>query len=143
MSKRKVDEAFHQAGYKDYEIVYPFCYKTKNGINFFRYLEDGRYEFICMDKYATTMSFGSRAGTIEALLEEKDFYFKVIANLNEVISNEDFEFQRALYLSEYNKYLLGDKYLAGEVDRLLKSKPKIVEQIEGDIITSNDEEPPF
>lgn len=125
MGKRKVDDGFFDAGYNDIVITYPFCYKSKDNKNFFRYLEDGRYEFICMDKYNITMSFGSRAGKIDSLIEENDFYFKVLANLNEVISNEDFEFQRELYKKEYEKYLNGDKYLSREVEKFIEKTEKL------------------
>ncbi|HMT03330.1 MAG TPA: hypothetical protein PKD00_08510 [Burkholderiales bacterium] len=118
-----IDEAFFDR-YENIEIKYPFCYKTKNGKNFFRYLEDGRYEFICLEDKKSTLSFGSRANSIGTLLNENGFYFKILANLNEVITNEDFEFQISLFTKEYEKYLSANKYLSAEVQSKIEKEKK-------------------
>ena len=150
MSKKiEIDNVFLDK-YQDLEIKYPFCYKTKNGKNFFRYLEDGRYEFICLEEKRATLSFGSRANSIGNLLNEDGFYFKVLANLNEVITNEDFEFQRALFTKEYEKYLSAEKYLSNEVQKIIDKEKQSTKKEENqaseiiDIVTGNQsEEPPF
>lgn len=147
MGSRKVDKSFLEV-YKDLEISYPFCYKSKNGKNFFRYLEDGRYEYLCLEDKKSTLSFGCRSNSIDHLLEEKDFYFKVIANLNEVITNEEFEFQRKLFSAEYEKYLSGMKYISMGVEKIIREKQKEEEKIEkqidnNDIISGNIEDSPF
>ena len=118
---RNIDSAF-LAVYQDVKIEYPFCYKTRKGDNYFRYLEDGRYEYICLESYKATLSFGSRAGSIDVLIAEDGFFFKVLANLNEVITNEEFETKREEYLKEYDKYLAGDKYISASVKDIIKRK---------------------
>ncbi len=118
---RNIDSAF-LAVYKDIEIKYPFCYKNRNDQNYFRYLEDGRYEFLCLEPFKSTLSFGSRAGSLDVLLSEDAFYFKVLANLNEVITNEEFESKREEYLKEYDKYLAGDKYINTQVKDIIRKK---------------------
>ena len=118
-----VDEAFLKI-YEDIKIEYPFCYRTPNGKNFFRYIADGRYEYISFESNRVTMGFGSRANSIDNLLSDDNFYLKVLANINTVINNEDFEFQRSLYMTEYDKYLQGDKYLAFEVQKVIEKKRK-------------------
>jgi hypothetical protein len=118
---RNIDQAFLDV-YMDIKIKYPFCYKDKSNRNYFRYLEDGRYEYICLEPYKATLSFGSRAGSIDYLLEEDGFYFKILANLNEVITNEEFEIRREEYLKEYDKYLAGDKYINAQVKDIIRRK---------------------
>lgn len=147
MGKRKVDDSFLDK-YKDIKIEYPFCYKSKIGKNFFRYMPDGRYEYICLEEKKSTLSFGCRSNSINHLLEEDDFYFKILANLNEVITNEEFEFQRKLYSAEYEKYLEGVKYISLGVEKIIKEKEKEEKQVEekvenNDIIISNVEGDPF
>ncbi len=143
MSKRKPDESF-LALYEDVKIVYPFCFMSPNGKNFFRYLEDGRYEYLSFELSRVAFSFGARAQSLESLQQDDEFYFKVLANRNTVISNEDFEFRRNLYMVEYTKYLEGDKYLANEVQKIIDSQNRIYNKEEtkpynpDDIIVNND-----
>ncbi len=59
------------------------------------------------------------------MLEDDNFYFKVLRYRNEVITNEEFEFRRNLYNAEYVKYLEGDKYLAAEVQKIIDKENKI------------------
>lgn len=124
---KKVDKAFFEAEkngqkYKDIVIIYPFCYVTDNGKNYFRYLEDGRYEYLSFENSNCTFSFGCRAASIESLMADDQFYFKVLANQNTIISLEEFEFRRSLVMAEYDKYLKGDKYLSFAVENLIKQK---------------------
>ena len=133
MSKRRVVDDVFLDKYVDVKIEYPFCYETPNKKNFFRYLEDGRYEYICLEEKKATLSFGSRANSIGTLMDEDSFYFKVLANLNTVITNEDFEFQRALFSSEYTKYLAGDKYLSMEVQKEITKKEKLMNKEESPV----------
>lgn len=146
MAKRKPDEAF-LALYEDIKIVYPFCYMTPNQKNFFRYLEDGRYEYLCFENNRVTFSFGARAQSIESLLSDDEFYFKVLHSINTIITNEEFEFRRNLYTVEYNKYLEGDKYLAREVEKILAQEQRIYGTSENksndDIITNQGLKDPF
>ena len=124
MSKRSViDDAFLDK-YVDIKIEYPFCYETPNRKNFFRYLEDGRYEYVCLEEKKATLGFGSRANSIGTLIDEDGFYFKVLANLNTVITNEEFELRRDLFSIEYTKYLDGSKYLSMEVQKEIDKKEK-------------------
>lgn len=146
MAKRKVDEAFLNL-YEDIKVVYPFCYVTPNGKNFFRYLEDGRYEYISFENSRVTFSFGARAQSIESLLDDDNFYFKILYSRNEIITSEEFEFRRDLYTKEYEKYLEGDKYLAEEVKKIIDKESKIYstkENNNNDLITGdNSSKDPF
>lgn len=118
MAKKIIDEAF-EAVYKAIIIQYPFCYKTKDEKNYFRYLEDGRFEFICIENKFVTLQFGTRCDTIECLQEENNSTFKTLASKNIIITNEDFEEIRNIYFEQYKNYLLGTSYLAKEVQDLI------------------------
>ncbi len=86
MAKRRViDEAF-LSKYKDIEIKYPFCYKTesKTETNYFRYLEDGRYEYICESEKKMHMSYGTRVDSIQGLINEDSFLF-ILKTIKSVI----------------------------------------------------------
>lgn len=137
MARKKIDESFFEAKYIDIEIKYPFCYKTKetkDGINYFRYLEDGRFENIKISEKSCAYIFGCRANSIEELLADDGFYFKVLSNLNDVIENNEFENAYKLYLIEIEKYLSASKYLSREVNKIINEK------INEEII---EDEPPF
>lgn len=118
--RRQIDAAFLST-YKDVLIEYPFCYKTKSKTeeNYFRYLEDGRYEYICISEKKMHMSYGTRVDSIQGLIDDDTFYFKTLHNREEVITNEDFEFARTQYYHNYKKYLSGDNYLAREVEEMM------------------------
>ena len=130
----------------DKEINYPFCYKTKDEKNFFRYLEDGRYDHVCLNENMVTLSFGRRTNSINHLINEDQFYFKVLANLNIEISNEDFEWSIKRFDMEYKKYLEGADYIARDVEKIKKIKEaeklNSIEENNSDII-QNDYEPGF
>jgi len=139
---KKLDDSFFEI-YVDVKIEYPFCYVTPNKKNYFRYLADGRYEYICFENNRVTLSFGARAQSINGLLSDDEVYFKILANINTVITNEEFELRRSLLTVEYNKYLDGDKYIAAEVQKSLmkNSTGSVVEKVvdSNDIVTRNDE----
>lgn len=118
--RRELDAAFLST-YVDVKIEYPFCYKTKGKTeqNYFRYLEDGRYEYICISEKKMHMSFGTRVDSIQGLMDDDTFYFKTLHNREEVITNEDFEFARSQYYNNYKLYLSGDKYLSREVEDMI------------------------
>lgn len=118
MVKRILDEHF-EAVYKAIEIHYPFCFKTKDEKNYFRYLEDGRYEYICIHDKHLTLQFGTVCDTIECLQDEHNSTYKVLATRNIIIDNEDFELIRKTYFNQYKMYLLGSAYLAKEVQDLI------------------------
>lgn len=129
--KREIDAAF-LSSYKDMKIEYPFCYKSvgKHEENYFRYLEDGRYEYICISEKKMHMSYGTRVESIQGLLDDDNFYFKTIANRETVITNEDFEFARKQYYHNYQKYLSADQYLSREVEELIQLKEEKEDALE-------------
>lgn len=108
------------------EIQYPFCYKTKKNtygeINYYRFLEDGRYEHICLQELQMHLSFGNHANTIYSLLGDFEFYFKQIALRNTIITEGEFELQRDEYYKRYNEYLEGSRYIAQEVESLTNNQ---------------------
>lgn len=124
MKKRREIDAAFLASYKDTKIEYPFCYKTKSKHEetYFRYLEDGRYEYISISEKKMHMSYGTRVESIQGLVDEDNFYFKTISNRETVITNEDFEFARTQYYHNYKTYLSGDKYLSREVEEIISMK---------------------
>lgn len=108
--------------YQDIKIQYPFCYQTKDKKNYFRYLEDGRYEYICITEDKIHFSYGTRANTIQGLMQDDEFYFKTLANREIVITNQDFEDARKIFFSNYKNYLSGSSYLAHEVQEIIELK---------------------
>lgn len=146
MAKKSIDDDDFLNKYIEIEIKYPFCYKTKDDKNYFRYLEDGRFEHICLEEKRHCLTFGNYSNSIERLNNDKDFWFKVLGNLNLLIDNEEFEFARELLMSVYKKYLNGDQFIAFEVERIIKLKEKREKEIvieNNDIIKNNDKDIPF
>lgn len=142
-------------GFEDIEITYPFCFKTKQDnygkINYYRYLEDGRYENITVEYLQMHFSYGNHSNTIYALCGDHEFYFKHLANIHTLIDSKEFEDARQIYFDRYNDYLEGLKYIAKEVKEMIKNSPdsqrkdfleeKEIIENNNDIISDNDETP--
>lgn len=131
MSKKniEIDQVFLNK-YQNVEIKYPFCYKTKNCKNYYRYLEDGRYEYIYDGGKKMTMQFGTHADSLVGLMNENGFYFKVLACRETIIENSEFEEKRKEYFENYKNYLNGDQYLAHDVKMLLHLQDQQNSEIE-------------
>lgn len=105
-------------------VNYPFCYKTKKDtygeINFYRYLEDGRFEHICLQELQMHLTFGNHSNTIYSLVADTEFYFKQLALRHVIITSEEFDEQRNELYKRYNEYLEGTKYTAIEVEDFIE-----------------------
>lgn len=116
--RRELDQAFLST-YKDFKVEYPFCTLSKDGKEYFRYLEDGRYENITIKGKLMSFSYGTRTDSILGLQNDDGFHFKVLGNVHNIITNEDFEIARKLLFSNYRNYLAGSHYLAKEVQDMI------------------------
>lgn len=126
--RNRPDESFSKTKnregevYENIEIKYPFCYKTKDEKYFFRYLEDGRFEKIWFEEKNHGFCFGTYSNSINGLVNEKDFYLKVVGNLNTIIENEEFETRRNYIFTKYKKYTSGEQFLSIQAEELLRKK---------------------
>lgn len=118
MSRSKYYTADEEKDYRKVEIDFPFCYKDFAEKNFFRYLNDGRFELIAIVDGGASLHFGNyyegeRTMNISlkphSWLEQTEVYTKenagrkngwtdyefnwlrMLALRNTVISNEEFE----------------------------------------------------
>lgn len=130
------------------EISYPFCFKTKKNtygdINYYRYLEDGRYEHICVQELQIHLSFGNHSNTIYSLVGDHEFYFKQLALKHEIITSEEFDEERNKIYERYNEYLQGTKYIASEVEKMIEESHDSIRKdslIENGIIENKNDVP--
>lgn len=148
MKKILIDEVGKSKFFKDDEIVYPFCFKTReskyNGICYYRYLEDGRFEHLCIQDLQMHLTYGNHSNFIHSLVSDNDFYFKVLNSRHITITEEEFEEQIRLYYERYQEYRSGCKYIAIEVEKVLSQQKDFYNTRENNSgIIENNEDVPF
>lgn len=151
MGRKIVIDAQQQARFKNIVITYPFCIKSgneKSGYNYFRYLEDGRYEYIFEQDLKMHFSYGNQINSIQGLANNDEFWYKVLLNNHERITSEEFESKRADFFSRYEDYLSGARYIAKQVEQIIAKQKNHYEiknenQNEGIIINKEHEDDPF
>lgn len=108
--------------YEDIKIEYPFCYKDNLQKNYFRYLEDGRFENIVLEDNRHGIVFGTFTNSINGLINENDFWLKIVANLNTIIDNDEFETALNTLFIRYDKYRKAEMFVALQVEKIIKLK---------------------
>lgn len=147
MKKIITDEIGRSKFFKNNEIIYPFCFKTKtskyNGTSYYRYLEDGRFEHLCIQELQMHMSYGNHSNFIHSLISDNEYYFKILNSHHITITVEEFEQQIKTYYERYADYLNGTKYIATEVEQILSTQKNFYNTKENNDIIINTDEPTF
>jgi len=134
--------------WSDKKISFPFCLRTENETSYWRYAEDGRFEYLCMKQKECCLSFGTYEDKISGIIQDKEFYFKVLSNRFIVISNEEFGIALKRLIEFHGLFMEAKAFLSKEVEeeiKLIKADNNEIEikQQNNSIITSNNEEDPF
>lgn len=128
---RKFEELdFENQQFKDLQVEFPLTLRSKCCKHWFRYSNDGRFEYIDMRHNRMSLSFGRYANQLHQLYNEENFYLKILSQRLEKITNEDFENKLVEFYQSYDKYLKGKLFLTEEIIIKDSNEPKQKEEDE-------------
>lgn len=101
---------------KDLKVEYPLCLISKNKKEFYRYGNDGRFEHLVIrenDRYC--LSFGIYANELHDVYNHDDFWFKILSQRFDKITDEEFSEMVGKFIQGYDRYLKGEDFIAREI----------------------------
>lgn len=106
----KKDQASIFELYEKINVVFPVCLQSKNGTEYFRYWQDGRFECINKTLGRTSIVFGSVERELMRIESLTDYLRVIITRLHSIEESEFIKQFDELITDGYAKFYSGESY---------------------------------